>query len=374
LDQRQGCSFELPTKQEVLMRAAQSRAGLPAFIFATMVATAPLLSQTQGQQAQQPPAQQQTAQQSAPPAMTLQEILAFARIQLAIDTVRDSVQFAFPVAGNKKDETQQMLQERLRKGVEDVLHHRGMTDAEYKRKVFIVGTDNAVRKTYDSVVVALTGVALPGAVRADAAGGRGGGRGGPAVAPVQVPPGPVGTHVGHVMNSFNDTPGTAGLLRVAQADAGVAAQHATLAARAPDDLAGMKLHAGHVIHALDPTVVTMGPGSGYGLKRAAAGTASHIELAAAAEGASAAVRTHANHVAVAARSASKRADQIIELAKQIQAATAAPAAAALLNQIVSLCNQLTAGADANADGRISWEDGEGGLQQAEEHVMLLLRG
>jgi hypothetical protein len=319
-------------------------------------------------------AQGQTAppQPATAPKMPREEIIAFAKIQLAIDSVRDSVQFAFPIAGNKKAEAQQELQEKLRLGVEQVLHHNGLTDADYKKKIFVISTDNDVRKLYDSVIVALTGVALPGAVR-EAAAGRGGGRGG-AVAPVAVPAGPVGVHVGHVMNGFGDTPNGAGLLRVAQAEANVAIQHAGLAARAPTDLAGMKLHAGHVIHALDPTVVTMGPGSGYGLKKAAAGAASHIELAAAAEGASPVVKTHANHVAVASRSAMKRADQIIELAKQIQAAAAAPEAAALLNQVVALCNQLVAGADANGDGRITWEDGEGGLQQAEEHVMLLLRG
>jgi hypothetical protein len=136
----------------------------------------------------------------------------------------------------------------------------------------------------------------------------------------------------------------------------------------------MKTHSGHVIHALDPTQEASGPGQGYGVKKAATGVAAHIELAANAEGASAGVKTHSGHVATAARSTVKRADQIIALAKQVQAATDAAAAAALVSQMASLCEQLIPGADANGDGRITWEDGEGGLQQAEEHVMLLLRG
>jgi hypothetical protein len=37
-----------------------------------------------------------------------------------------------------------------------------------------------------------------------------------------------------------------------------------------------------------------------------------------------------------------------------------------------LSQQLAAGIDTNVDGRITWE--EGGLQQAEEHVMLLVAG
>jgi hypothetical protein len=129
-----------------------------------------------------------------------------------------------------------------------------------------------------------------------------------------------------------------------------------------------------VIHALDPTIVTSGPGQGYGLKKAATGVAAHIELAAKAPGASPNVVMHSTHVATAARSAATRADQIIELARQVQAATAAEAAAKLMNQIASLCDQLTAGADVNGDGRIGWADGEGGLQQAQEHVTLMLAG
>jgi len=132
----------------------------------------------------------------------------------------------------------------------------------------------------------------------------------------------------------------------------------------------MKLHAGHVINALDPTIVTAGPGSGYGLKKATTGVITHIELAAKAPGASANVGIHANHVATAARNTLARADQIIALAKQVQASTDAAAAAALINQIVPLAQQLMAGADTNGDGRVSWE--EGGLQTAEEHVKLLV--
>jgi len=65
---------------------------------------------------------------------------------------------------------------------------------------------------------------------------------------------------------------------------------------------------------------------------------------------------------------------MIAIAKRIQAATDAPAAAALMNQLVSLGNQLVAGFDTNADGRITTQEGEGGLQQAEEHVQLMLAG
>jgi hypothetical protein len=86
------------------------------------------------------------------------------------------------------------------------------------------------------------------------------------------------------------------------------------------------------------------------------------------------VITHANHVATAARSAVDRADQIIALAQKVQASTSAAEAAALISQMVPLSDQLIKGVDANADGKITWEKGEGGLQQAQEHVTLMLAG
>jgi hypothetical protein len=46
----------------------------------------------------------------------------------------------------------------------------------------------------------------------------------------------------------------------------------------------------------------------------------------------------------------------------------------LVSQLVSLCGQLTAGVDANADGRIGWDAQEGGLQQAQQHLLLMVNG
>src|SRR5260221_11274804 len=63
----------------------------------------------------------------------------------------------------------------------------------------------------------------------------------------------VRVHMGHVTDSFKDTPNQEGLLSTAFAEAKIAIQHAGLAAKTPDNLDQMKLHAGHVIHAVDPT-------------------------------------------------------------------------------------------------------------------------
>jgi hypothetical protein len=317
-------------------------------------------------------AQTQTA---APPppqvaaALPRDEITAFAKVHLAVAQARDSIQLQLAQPGNKKPEVQRQLQEKLQAQIADILHHAGMTQQEFDRKTYLVSTDGGTRQSFDAVVAQLTGQPAPGQVMPTAPA--------PARAPataatMSVPAGPVGVHIGHVVNGFSDTPNGQGLLPTAMAEARVAIQHAGLAARNPASLDGMKLHAGHVINALDPTVVATGPGLGYGVKKAATGVATHIELAAKAPGASPNVVSHATHIATSARNTVQRADQIVALAKQIQAATSATDAAALVSQMVSQCDQLMNGADANGDGRITWEAGEGGLQQVQQHVNLML--
>src|SRR5262245_44542856 len=78
-------------------------------------------------------------------------------------------------------------------------------------------------------------------------------------------------HIGHVMTNWRDTPGGVGFLISAISDARTALVHAKLTAKDPSNLEDMKLHAGHVLNALDPSVEPRGPGSGYGVKKAAAG-------------------------------------------------------------------------------------------------------
>lgn len=192
--------------------------------------------------------------------------------------------------------------------------------------------------------------------------------------PLQAQANPVAMHVGHVADGFPAAPNGQGLLPTAIAEAETAQQHAQFAARDPSDLGAMKQHTNHVLHAIDPSVVENGPGLGYGVKRAAQGVAQHIEMAAAADGASDNVKTHANHIATAARSVAARCDQIVALGQQILSATSASQAAPLVERVQMLTQQLTAGADVNGDGRIGWQEPEGGLQQAQQHLTLLQRG
>ena len=346
-----------------MLRALKSQfvTAVSVCLAAACIATFSIASPSAAQAASQTTAQGASAGAAG---MTRDELVAFAKLEVAISVARDSAQFQLALARNKTPAMQQQLRDKLSAQIAEIIQRAGTTQAEYDRKTFLVSTDAGARKIFDGLVAQITGVPTPGQVVPTVA----------ATAAIKVPDGPVGLHVGHVVNSFGDTPNHQGLLPVALAEAKTAAQHATLAARTPTNLEAMKLHAGHVINAIDPTIVTAGPGLGYGAKKAAIGIGNHMELAAKAPGASPNVIMHASHVAMSARNTVSRCDQIIALAKQVQAATSASDAAALVSQLVSLTAQLTAGADANGDGKIDWQENEGGLQQAQEHVALLLAG
>ncbi len=290
------------------------------------------------------------------------DVKAFATLHVAITRVIDSVDAQLAEAKNKTLVMQQELQKTLQARVADLVKKSGLSMSEFERRRYLVSADGDTRKAFDVQVAAITGAPLPGTVLPT-----------PPKPLIAVPPGSAGVHVGHVVNAGPDTPGDLGLLPLAFLEAKTAAQHATLASRAPTDLGAMKLHAGHVLHALDPSIVTTGPGRGYGLKRASSGVALHIELAARADGAPANVTLHAPHIAASARATVARSDQIIALAKAVQASTDAGEAAKLVNQMLSLANQLESGADTNSDGRVTPDATEGGLVQAQEHINLLLK-
>lgn len=308
-------------------------------------------------------AQAHAPTQSAAPRPSADDIATFAKISLEISRLRDSTQARLAQPANDKPEAQKQLRDKLVAQIADVLHRASMTEDQFRRETFFVSTDSAARRVFDETTAKLTGAPLPGQLQTAAAA--------PAV---KVPAGPVGVHLGHIVNAFAGTPMGQGLLPTAMAEARIAVQHAALAARNPTNLDAMKLHAGHVINAIDPTVVDKGPGLGYGVKKASQGIATHIELAAKSPGASKNVVMHAEHIAAAARNSVRRSDQIVALAKQIQAATSAADAASLVNQLVSLTNELVAGKDINADGRVGVDPGEGGLQQCDQHIKLLLAG
>lgn len=181
-------------------------------------------------------------------------------------------------------------------------------------------------------------------------------------------------HMGHVMSGWNDTPGEAGLLPTAEAEAEIALQHATLATEKTDDLAWMQMHVAHVLHAVDPSVEPRGPGKGYGLIKAATGVSQHIGFAAASDDASPTVRLHAEHVSASADNVVERAQEIVAIAKMVAAAKTAGEARAGVAEIYALSLHIVEGYDADGDGQITWHDEEGGLAQVRAHMGFMMDG
>jgi hypothetical protein len=167
---------------------------------------------------------------------------------------------------------------------------------------------------------------------------------------------PAHLHLGHVMTNWRDTPGSRGFLPVAVDEARVAVQHAKLAATGVS-LDDIKLHAGHVLQALDPTVEPKGPGAGYGVKKAATDALQHLEFAARAEGATASITTHAVHVSSSLTNVLRWVDQAIAAAKSIHSAIDAAEAAGPAADLAALTLRIN----------------EEGLQQAQTHMDLILK-
>lgn len=180
-------------------------------------------------------------------------------------------------------------------------------------------------------------------------------------------------HIGHVMSGWKDTPGGAGLLPTAEAEAKIALQHATFAAKRPGDMTWMRWHVGHVLHAIDPDYEPTGPGKGYGLIRAAMGAAKHINFSAGSADASKAVKLHALHVATSAGNAASRGEKIISLSHRVMNATHPTEAFQSVQAILDQCRMILNGFDANGDGNVTWKKGEGGLKQARQHMGFMMK-
>jgi len=166
----------------------------------------------------------------------------------------------------------------------------------------------------------------------------------------------VHAHIGHVMTAWRDTPGTVGFLTVAMSDARVAAAHALLTSKSTDSLADMKLHAGHVLHALEPTLEAKGPASGYGTKKAAAGALQHVGFAAGVEGASLTVKGHATVVSAKLNDTMAAIDRAIASAQKVRAATSVGDASAASDELLGLTTQI----------------GDG-LQQAQQEMRMMMK-
>ena len=181
-------------------------------------------------------------------------------------------------------------------------------------------------------------------------------------------------HMGHVDTSWGDTPDEMGFLPTAVAEADIAIYHAGVLVTQLNDLDWMQMHAKHVLHTIDPNAIDGGPGLGYGVLAAAQGTAKHIEIAAKQDDASGNVKVHAEHVATSAQNTMARVKLAKKFIKQILRAKTADAAALPARKLQVVTLRLRAGYDANGDGQITWEKGEGGLDASTKHMGIMRNG
>lgn len=217
------------------------------------------------------------------------------------------------------------------------------------------------------------------------------------------------SHVGHVMTCWDDTPENHGFLIVAQMEAATALEHTQLALAHADDLAAVQMHMRHVINALEPSIISEGPGLGYGLIHAAEGAGVHASFALQAESTFAtggttgddngyeatdgdavdsaldqmfdetevhhmsesvivqaeAATQFINNALQAARDALTSAQSSLErtdLALAVEDAQAVLAALTIVNE----------GQDLNGDGVIETDAGEGGLTQAHAAMLAII--
>ncbi len=182
------------------------------------------------------------------------------------------------------------------------------------------------------------------------------------------------SHMGHVTKSWGDTPDNVGLLTILEEEAQIAAQHAGLAARDLSDLSSMQTHTRHVRHAIDAASESGGPGKGYGSVKAAQGVSRHIGLASNAGDASDNVKLHAEHVKSSADNVVKWGQEIMQLSEKVLSASSADQAAPSVQQIQELTQHIVEGTDANGDGRVGWQTGEGGVAQAKQHMGFMESG
>jgi hypothetical protein len=99
-----------------------------------------------------------------------------------------------------------------------------------------------------------------------------------------------------------------------------------------------------------------------------------VRFAAESEDASDNVKLHAMHVETSAGNVVVWSERIVALGQQARAASSAAEAAPLVVEIQTLTQAILVGTDANGDGTASWEQSEGGLAQAAQHMQFMQEG
>lgn len=153
-----------------------------------------------------------------------------------------------------------------------------------------------------------------------------------------------------------------GAFDVARTNTALAQRHVKAALR-ETDLAAMKAEVLAVVSALDPSRAPRGPAVGGGARPAmAAAVEQLLALQAARRDDEEGLRATA--ASVAAQTALMRTDEALGEARDALAARSTSEAIPVLVRLDNLLDRIMAGQDLDGDGEVSWNQGEGGLQQA----------
>lgn len=176
------------------------------------------------------------------------------------------------------------------------------------------------------------------------------------------------THLDHVRKSWQDTPGQVGLVTILEQEAKTALQHAQFATKDRNDFANIKMHTPHFRHAVKPEEVPNGPGKGYGVVKAARGVIAHMNFAMDASDASDSLKLHGQHVIQCAENIARWAEEVNTKGSFITGGASAVASAYYADESKELLGWILNGRDADGDGNITWQEGEGGLAQLKQHL------
>jgi hypothetical protein len=175
-------------------------------------------------------------------------------------------------------------------------------------------------------------------------------------------------HIGHAITSWKTTPDKKGLFQIAEQEANIAYAHAGYAVQKLDNLSLIKLHTGHVMHAVDPNSQKKGPGLGFGLKRAVSESVDHITYASESDDASENVRNFAKPFAASAAVVIQRCDLILALGKDILQTSSTQEGAALAEEVLKMSRGILEGVDSDGNGVIPSNPDEYGLKQLRAQI------
>lgn len=175
-------------------------------------------------------------------------------------------------------------------------------------------------------------------------------------------------HLEHVSTSWPEAPGQVGFMTVALQEAEIAQTHVRLAEDHNGDLATLKQHVAHALHALDPDEQSSGPGLGFGVIEGADGAEKHTLYAAQSPGASDNIINNNLRVRNPLRNAESLAKLAVRAGNAALDARSTSAAQESLDDMAWLINALANGVDENGDGTIDATREEGGLVVAREEL------